>query len=147
VPLNRSDRLGVIVVTLRQASRVGACAAWLVIGGYGGAARAAEWSAEPSVIMRGDYNSNLTLTSAPHSEVWGERVSPGVKFQGSTENLEVSGNAAADYGYSAHPASFKPFRTISFSAFTNGTEVFSDSTLSSLIPKEAAILLYNISIS
>ena len=58
---------------------------------------AAEWSAEPSLSVRGEYNGNLLLTSLPHDETWGHWVSPGVKFAGSTENLEVSGKAGADF--------------------------------------------------
>ncbi len=58
---------------------------------------AAEWSAEPSIRVRGEYNSNLLYTSMPHEEVWGVWVSPGVTFAGSTENLELSGRAAADF--------------------------------------------------
>jgi hypothetical protein len=61
---------------------------------------AAEWSAEPSLAVRGVYNSNLILTSAPHDDTWGYWVSPGVKFAGATENFEMSGRAAADFvGY------------------------------------------------
>ncbi len=60
-------------------------------------AEAAEWSAEPSVAVRGVYNSNLILTSAPHNDTWGHWTSPGVKFAGATENLEVSGKAGADF--------------------------------------------------
>ena len=60
-------------------------------------AEAAEWSAEPSLGVRGTYNSNLLLTSAPHTDTWGHWTSPGVKFAGATENLEVSGKARADF--------------------------------------------------
>jgi hypothetical protein len=60
-------------------------------------AEAAEWSAEPSLAVRGVYNSNLILTSAPHSDTWGYWTSPGLKFAGATENLEVSGKAGADF--------------------------------------------------
>lgn len=59
--------------------------------------RAAEWSAEPSVSLRADYNSNLTLTVFPHDEVWGYWASPAVTFAGSTESLRVSAKAAADF--------------------------------------------------
>jgi hypothetical protein len=65
-------------------------------GTIGRGAQAAEWSAEPSLSMKGEYNSNLTLSSVP-GEVWGYWVSPGVIFSGSTENLEVSGKVAADF--------------------------------------------------
>jgi hypothetical protein len=58
---------------------------------------AAEWSVEPSIGMKGVYNSNLLLTTAPHSAAYGHWVSPGVKFAGSVENLEVSGRAASDF--------------------------------------------------
>ncbi|ALA61132.1 hypothetical protein [Nitrospira moscoviensis] len=57
---------------------------------------AAEWSAEPSMAVKGEYNSNLTLSSIP-GEVWGHWMSPSVRFAGSTERLEVSGKAAADF--------------------------------------------------
>src|SRR5215467_8958415 len=58
---------------------------------------AAEWSAEPSITLRGDYNSNLLLSAGAHENVWGLWESPGVKFSGSTETLQVSGRAAADF--------------------------------------------------
>jgi hypothetical protein len=58
---------------------------------------AAEWSAEPSLSVKGEYNSNLILTALPHDDTWGHWVSPSVKFAGSTESLEVSGKAAADF--------------------------------------------------
>lgn len=59
-------------------------------------APAAEWSAEPSLAVKGEYNSNLTLSRIP-GEVWGYWVSPSVRFAGSTERLEVSGRAAGDF--------------------------------------------------
>ena len=65
--------------------------------GIHSASRAAEWSAEPSLGVKGEYNSNLILTTAPHESTYGHWVSPGVTFAGSTENLEVSGKAAADF--------------------------------------------------
>lgn len=58
---------------------------------------AAEWSAEPSVSVKGEYNSNLILTAVPHEATYGHWTSPGVRFTGSTENLEISGKAAADF--------------------------------------------------
>jgi len=66
-------------------------------GGLPWDGRAAEWSAEPSFGVKGQYNSNLILTSAPHNDVYSHWISPGVKFAGSTENLEISGRAAADF--------------------------------------------------
>jgi len=61
-----------------------------------GGGDAAEWSAEPSIALKGEYNSNLTLSNIP-GEVWGHWVSPSVRFAGSTERLEVSGKAASDF--------------------------------------------------
>lgn len=58
--------------------------------------QAAEWSADPSISVKGEYNSNLTLSRLP-GEVWGHWVSPSVRFAGSTERLEVSGKAAGDF--------------------------------------------------
>lgn len=71
----------------------------LAIAGQQGA-RAAEWSAKPSLSVKGEYNSNLLLTPQSASEVWGYWVSPEVNFAGSTENTDVSGRVAADFvGY------------------------------------------------
>lgn len=56
---------------------------------------AAEWSVEPSLSMKGEYNSNLLLFNG-NNQVWGAWVTPGVKFKGSTESLEVEGGARAD---------------------------------------------------
>ena len=79
---------------------VGGIALLMVVAASNRTGEGAEWSAEPSLSVRGVYNSNLILTSAPHNDAWGYWVSPGVKFAGATENLEVSGKAAADFvGY------------------------------------------------
>jgi hypothetical protein len=66
-------------------------------GGFPWDSQAAEWSAEPSLGVKGQYNSNLILTSAPHKDVYGLWISPGVNFAGATENLEITGRAAADF--------------------------------------------------
>ncbi len=58
---------------------------------------AAEWSLEPSLRVKGEYNSNLTITDQQHEAVWGHWVSPSAKFQGATENFEVSSRLAADF--------------------------------------------------
>ena len=52
---------------------------------------AAEWSMEPSVDLRTEYNDNINFTSAPHPSVWGVILSPDVKFSGTTEALNVTG--------------------------------------------------------
>ncbi len=69
----------------------------MVLMSFGSRTESAEWSAEPSLSVRGEYNSNLLLTSLPHDDTWGHWTSPGLKFAGSTENLEVSGKVAADF--------------------------------------------------
>jgi hypothetical protein len=53
--------------------------------------RAAEWSMEPSVDVRTEYNDNIQFTSAAHPSIWGIRFSPDVKFSGTTESLNVTG--------------------------------------------------------
>lgn len=60
------------------------------------ASRAAEWSAEPSLSAKGEYNSNLLLFNG-NNQVWGSWVMPGVKFKGTTETLEVEGGARAEF--------------------------------------------------
>lgn len=57
----------------------------------------AEWFLDPSLTIRGEVNSNLTLTNFNHNTTYGHWVSPGAKFGGSTESLEVSGRLAADF--------------------------------------------------
>lgn len=65
-----------------------------------GAVLAAEWSMEPSLGIKGEYNSNLILTAAPHEATYGHWVSPALKFSRATENLDISGKTAADFvGY------------------------------------------------
>src|SRR5262245_48890129 len=68
----------------------------LVSGSLRGEAGAAEWSADPSLRVKGLYNSNLLLSNG-NNEVWGQWVSPGLKFKGSTESLEVEGNVKSDF--------------------------------------------------
>ena len=53
--------------------------------------RGAEWSFEPSVGLRTEYNDNIQLTPDPHPTVWGMMLSPDVKFSGATETLTVTG--------------------------------------------------------
>ena len=53
--------------------------------------RGAEWSFEPSVGLRTEYNDNIQLTPDPHPTVWGMMLSPDVKFSGATETLKVTG--------------------------------------------------------
>src|SRR5258706_1349034 len=53
--------------------------------------QAAEWSMEPSVDLRGEYDDNVNFASHPHPSVWAIKFSPDVKFSGATEALDVSG--------------------------------------------------------
>lgn len=52
---------------------------------------AAEWSIEPFVSLKGEYNDNILLTTAPHSSVWGITLSPEVRVSGESETLKVTG--------------------------------------------------------
>lgn len=75
---------------------LGMCAAIMMLCNVEGKGRAAEWSAEPSLSIKGEYNSNLLLFNG-NNEVWGYWVSPGVKFKGATESFELEGNAKGDF--------------------------------------------------
>lgn len=66
----------------------------LVVGS--GIAGAAEWSAAPSLGVKGVYNSNLLL-SGGDNEVVGHWITPAVKFKGATESLDVEGETRADF--------------------------------------------------
>ena len=61
-----------------------------------GDACAAEWSIEPSVSARGEYDDNIRLTAAPHPTVWGLIVSPAVNFNAETENAKLTGGLAVN---------------------------------------------------
>lgn len=78
-------------------SIAGAIACIVVASVFYRGAHAAEWSAQPSLAIRGVYNSNLILTASPHEDTWGYWVSPGMKYAGATENLEISGKTEADF--------------------------------------------------
>lgn len=60
-------------------------------------ARAAEWSLEPSMSVRGEYHSNLLLAFGPQQSTLGYWISPAVRFTGATESLQVSSRMSADY--------------------------------------------------
>jgi hypothetical protein len=60
-------------------------------------ARAAEWSAQPSMSVRGEYHSNLLLAFGPQQSTLGYWISPAVRFAGATESLQVSSRVSADY--------------------------------------------------
>ncbi|WP_009205892.1 porin family protein [Sulfuricella denitrificans] len=58
-----------------------------------GAVVAAEWSIEPSISLREEYNDNIRFTASPHPSVWQSRLTPSVKLSSATEVSEVSGSA------------------------------------------------------
>lgn len=87
--LNRSP----VGTQLRLRVLFGLCGVMLLLlAGLKAVAGAAEWSAAPSLSVKGEYNSNLLLNNG-NNEVWGHSVDPEVKFKGSTEALEVEGEA------------------------------------------------------
>ncbi|HBH80189.1 MAG TPA: hypothetical protein DDY39_10215, partial [Nitrospira sp.] len=57
---------------------------------------AAEWSAVPSLSVKGIYNSNLLLRDG-NNEVWGNWVTPALRFKGATESLSVETEGRADF--------------------------------------------------
>ncbi len=68
----------------------------LTMVGLKGETLAAEWSAVPSLSVKGIYNSNLLLRDG-NNEVWGNWVTPAVKFKGATESLSIEGESRADF--------------------------------------------------
>lgn len=53
-------------------------------------ALAAEWVAEPSVSLRGEYNDNIRLTTAEHDAVWGLILHPKLALSRRTELWDLS---------------------------------------------------------
>ena len=56
---------------------------------------AAEWSAEPSVKVRREYNDNIRLTIHPHNSVNGSVITPSLDFGVSAPIWRISGGAEA----------------------------------------------------
>lgn len=54
---------------------------------------AAEWSVNPSVSVREDYNDNIQLSTLPHDSVWSTVVTPAVSFSRETGIDSVSAGA------------------------------------------------------
>lgn len=68
----------------------------LTMVSWRGEASSAEWSAVPSLSVKGIYNSNLLLRDG-NNEVVGNWVTPAVTFKGATESLSVEGETRADF--------------------------------------------------
>jgi len=68
--------------------------------------RAAEWSFEPSVGLRTEYNTNVQLTPDPHPAAWGMILTPDVKFSGATEALTVTGGLNLGFTRYLHQPQF-----------------------------------------
>lgn len=59
-------------------------------------AAAAEWSAAPTLGVKGVYNSNLLINDGDN-EVFGHWITPAVKFKGATEALAIEAETRADF--------------------------------------------------
>lgn len=53
-------------------------------------AQAAEWVAEPSVNLRGEYDDNFRLTSAAHNDVWGTILDPRLTLSRRSELWKIN---------------------------------------------------------
>ncbi len=51
---------------------------------------AAEWSLQPSLSLKAEYNDNIRLTTGPHDSVTGRTVSPQINFGRATETSQVN---------------------------------------------------------
>lgn len=63
-------------------------------------AEAAEWVAEPSVILRGEYDDNIRLTNLPHDDVWSTILDPRLTLSRRSELWDLTANGrlrATDY--------------------------------------------------
>lgn len=56
---------------------------------------AAEWTAEPSVKLRREYNDNIRLSAYPHNSVVGSIVTPSLSFGVNTPVWQISGGGEA----------------------------------------------------
>lgn len=68
----------------------------LTLGAVRDQAAAAEWSAAPTLSMKGVYNSNLLINDGDNA-VFGHWITPAVKFKGATEVLDVEAETKADF--------------------------------------------------
>lgn len=55
--------------------------------------QSAEWVAEPSIMLRGEYDDNFRLTNAAHDDVWGVILDPRIALSRRSElwDLDASG--------------------------------------------------------
>ena len=57
----------------------------------------AEWSMVPAFQTRGQFNDNVTLTTQPHSSVWGTWLNPSLQVMYATEVLSVQAHPEFEY--------------------------------------------------
>jgi hypothetical protein len=53
---------------------------------------AVEYTALPSLSVRGEVNDNILMTAGPHSTVWGSHLSPSLRLRAAMERWRVEGN-------------------------------------------------------
>ncbi len=70
----------------------------LLIGlGSASVAISAEWSLEPSVWVKEEFNDNIRLTTDAHPSVFATTVSPSIRFGGNSETLGVTGGVKLNF--------------------------------------------------
>lgn len=69
----------------------------LIILGLAAMAHGAEYSVDPSLGVRTEYNDNILLTVLPHRDVYGVWVSPAVALKVETEQLKVESTMQVDF--------------------------------------------------
>ena len=76
----------------------------LAIASFSLSAISAEWSAEPTVSLRQEYNDNFNLTPTNKQAVWGTILTPSVTFSRKTEVFELAGTAQLGFNRYSGPA-------------------------------------------
>jgi hypothetical protein len=114
--------------------------------------QAREWSLEPSISLRTEYNDNIQLTPGPHPTVWGMILSTDAKFSGATETMQATGGLNLSFNrYFDQPqlninnydlslrSSYKPERDV----FGLDIDAIRDSTLVSELATTGVVLAYS----
>jgi len=114
----------------------------------GPSAHGAEWSVEPSVRLRAEYNDNINLTPQQRDAVFGAILSPDVKFNWQTETTKVTGGLSFNVNrYDEHSLDTVDHALLLLGSYTTELDTFGlrvdsirDSTLTSELASTGVVL-------